>query len=48
MDDAVVEELAQIKTLRGIVAWIDDHADAAPVPAAAAACGGAGGRGAVG
>ena len=36
MDDAVVEELAQIKTLRGIVAWIDDHADAATVPAASA------------
>ncbi|HEV7758988.1 MAG TPA: phosphopantetheine-binding protein, partial [Acidimicrobiales bacterium] len=27
IDEAVVEELAQLKTLRSIVRWLDDHAD---------------------
>jgi hypothetical protein len=41
VDEAVVEELAQLKTLRSIVAWLDDHdPEASPtsaVPAAAPA-----------
>jgi NAD(P)-dependent dehydrogenase (short-subunit alcohol dehydrogenase family)/acyl carrier protein len=30
VDESVVEELALIKTLRGIVDWVDDHRDLAP------------------
>ena len=30
VDESVVEELALIKTLRGIVDWVDDHEDLAP------------------
>ncbi len=30
VDESVIEELALIKTLRGIVDWVDDHEDLAP------------------
>ena len=30
VDESVIEELALIKTLRGIVDWVDDHRDLAP------------------
>jgi acyl transferase domain-containing protein/NAD(P)H-dependent flavin oxidoreductase YrpB (nitropropane dioxygenase family)/NAD(P)-dependent dehydrogenase (short-subunit alcohol dehydrogenase family) len=44
VDESVIEELALIKTLRGIVDWVEDHRDLAPAgePAAIGATGATG------